>query len=63
MAVIVRSKIKVSGRLSSNGAREGSPGACERLSVLVFSQVKALHLRKQNPTVIHGKEKVYGSIP
>ena len=26
-------------------------------------QVKALHLCKQNPTVIHGKEKVYGSIP
>ena len=44
-------------------ARVGLSGACESWCVLVFWLVKPLYLRLQNPTVIHGKEKVYGSIP
>ena len=56
-------KIKVSGRLSGNWcSREPIQG----LWVLVCARVlagQALYLRLQNSTVIHGKEKVYGSIP
>jgi len=56
-------KIKVSGRLS------GKPGSREHvwgLWVLVCARAlpgQALNLRLGNLPVMHGKEKVYGSIP
>jgi hypothetical protein len=46
-----------------NCAREGLSQACECSRGLVFSLVNPPYLRRQNLTVVHGKEKVYGSIP
>jgi len=53
----------VSGRLSGKWRLRG---LIQRLWVLACARVLAgqgLYLRLQNSTVIHGKEKVYGSIP
>ena len=60
---IARSKIKVSGRLSGKWR---SRGLVRRLLAPVCARVLAdqtLHLGLQNCGPIHGKEKVYGSIP
>ena len=46
-----------------NRAREGLFRACERSRALVFFEVSAVYLRQWNLTGVHGKEKVYGSIP
>jgi hypothetical protein len=57
------SKIKVSGRLSGKWR---SRGLVRRLRVPVCARVRAgqtIYLGLQNCTVIHGREKVYGSIP
>ena len=56
-------KIKVSGRLSG---KRSSHGLVRCLRMLVCARVLAgqlLYLGLQNCTAIHGKEKVYGSIP
>ena len=56
-------KIKVSGRLSGKSRLRGPVWG---LRVLVGARVlpgQALYLRQRNHAVIHGKEKVYGSIP
>jgi hypothetical protein len=58
-----QSKIKLSGRLSGN-RRSREPAG--RLRVLVCAHVlagQASRLGLTNLPVIHGKEKVYGSIP
>jgi hypothetical protein len=47
----------------ANGARESLIGVCERWRGLVFFLVSGHYLRQWNLTVVHGKEKVYGSIP
>ena len=47
----------------AKGARVGLSEACGRWSVLVFWLVREPYLRFQNLPEIHGKEKVYGSIP
>jgi len=46
-----------------NRAREGLSRACECSRGLVFFLVSERYLRQWNLTVVHGKEKVYGSIP
>jgi hypothetical protein len=46
-----------------NRAREGLSRACECSRALVFCEVIPPCLRQQNLTGVHGKEKVYGSIP
>jgi hypothetical protein len=46
-----------------NRAREGLSRACECSRVLVFFEVSAVYLCRQNLTGVHGREKVYGSIP
>jgi hypothetical protein len=46
-----------------NRAREGLSQACECSCVLVFFEVSAVCLQRRNLTGVHGKEKVYGSIP
>jgi hypothetical protein len=46
-----------------NRASEGLSRACERWRALVFFEVSAVYLQRQNLTGVHGKEKVYGSIP
>ena len=56
-------KIKVSGRLSG---KRSSRGLVRCLRMLVCARVlaaQAICQGLQNCTVIHGKEKVYGSIP
>ena len=56
-------KIQVSGRLSG---KRSSHGLVQCLRMLVCARVLAgqlLYLGLQNCTAIHGKEKVYGSIP
>ena len=56
-------KIKMSGRLSG---KRSSYGLVQRLRVPVCARVSAgqlLYLGLQNCRAIHGKEKVYGSIP
>ena len=63
MPINLGDKIKVSGRLSGKWRLRG---VIQRLWVLACARVLAgqgLYLRLQNSTVIHGKEKVYGSIP
>jgi hypothetical protein len=58
-----QNKIKLSGRLSGK-RRSREPAG--RLRVLVCARVlagQAFYLGLQNLPVIHGKEKVYGSIP
>jgi hypothetical protein len=62
-ARLLADKSEVSGRLSGKWRLQGCIWC---LSVLVAAIVLAgqtLYLWQQNPTVIHGKEKVYGSIP
>ena len=60
---LLEAKIKVSGRLSGKGCpREVVP--C--LLVLACARVLAgqlIYLQLRNRRTIHGKEKVYGSIP
>jgi hypothetical protein len=56
-------KIEVSGRSSGNRAREGLPGTCGRWRALAFRLVNRHYLRQLNTADVHGKEKVYGSIP
>jgi hypothetical protein len=46
-----------------NRAREGLFRACECSRALVFCEVNAVYLQRRNLTGVHGKEKVYGSIP
>jgi hypothetical protein len=46
-----------------NCACEGLSRACERSRALVFFEVSTPYLRRWNLTGVHGKEKVYGSIP
>ncbi len=46
-----------------NRARGGLSRACGCSRGLVFFEVSAVCLRRQNLTGVHGKEKVYGSIP
>jgi len=46
-----------------NRAGEGLSRACECSRQLVFFEVNAVDLRRWNLTGVHGKEKVYGSIP
>ena len=56
-------KIKVSGRLSG---KRSSHGLVQCLRMLVCARVSArqlLYLGRHNSRAIHGKEKVYGSIP
>ena len=56
-------KIKVSGRLSG---KRSSYGLVPCLRMLVCARVSArqqLYLGRHNSRAIHGKEKVYGSIP
>ena len=56
-------KIKVSGRLSG---KRSSYGLVQCLRMLVCARVSArqlLYLGRHNSRAIHGKEKVYGSIP
>jgi hypothetical protein len=56
-------KIKVSGRLSG---KRSPHGLVQCLRMLVCARVpaaQAIYPGPQNCTVIHGKEKVYGSIP
>ena len=47
----------------ANHAHEGLIGARERWRGLVLFLVRGHYLRLWNLTVVHGKEKVYGSIP
>jgi hypothetical protein len=47
----------------ANRAREGQSGACERRCALAFCLVIVSDQRLRNCAAIHGKEKVYGSIP
>jgi hypothetical protein len=56
-------KIKLSGRLSgSRRSREPVPGQWALVCARVLAG-QAFCLGLQNLPVIHGKEKVYGSIP
>jgi hypothetical protein len=56
-------KIKVSGRLSGKSSSRGFVPCLRMLVCAGVSACQLFYLGRHNCGVIHGKEKVYGSIP